>query len=809
MGSQIADLRHGLRVLKRTPQLSALAIVTIAIGVGITTHTFSIVYSTVLRGLPVPADHELVDVHVNNPARSVSQGSLSFPDYLAVANQVRAFERVAGYTRGTVNLAGQDAPPERYAGASVSSSLFDLLGVPPLLGRTFAQSEDRPGAALTAVLSHELWQGRFGGNLQIIGTTIRANSETAVVIGVMPKGLRFPFNEDVWLPLRLDPTQLRESASTVSVVARLDEGASLEAALGELSALGQRIATEYPDTNEGQSLAAQTYEERFLPRPIEMMLWAMLTAVFGVLLIACVNVANLLLARATLRTREMAVRTAIGASRWRVTRQLLAETGVLAFVGSALGLGLAYLGVELFNRALVDIEKPFWYDTHVDVPTLAFTLTLTAVVALIAGITPARRAAAVDVGEVLKDETRGSSSSRTRRFSSILVTVELAVSCALLVGAGLMIKSVANLRTIDLGFETEGVMTGRVDLFEGEYPTQEDRVGFFRQLEAGLGSIPGVQGASLVSSLPGTGAARWRFAVEGEAYTVAAEYPQARATVITADFFDVMGARWIGGRRFRPADSDSGADPVMIVNESFALRHFPDSDAIGNRVRRVLGEAADPWMRIVGVVGDMHVGGGVGGIGNDEVSPEHMYVPLGLFDSRSLSFAVGTRGAPAELSGPIRRAVSALDANLPAYQLRTMDEVIQQNTWAFGLFGTLFSLFGVVALFLAAVGLYGVMAFSVSQRRQEIGIRVALGASPRGIAALVLRAGIIQIGIGLTAGLGLGWLLARPLAVMLYGVDPLDPGVYGAIAITLAVVGLLATLIPASSAARTGFHPGR
>ncbi len=802
MGNLIADLRFGLRVLLRTPQLSAIAILTIALGVGITTHTFSVVYGTILRGLPVPDDHQLVDVHGNILSRNITDNYLSFPDYLAVKEQVAGFSDVAGAGLGTVNLAGEDAPPERYSGGFVTANLFALLDIEPLLGRTFNEADDRVGAPLTAVLSHTVWQNRFGGDPNVLGLTIRANAETATIIGVMPEGFHFPFQEDIWLPGRYDRSLPRESAPYLAVVARLQEGTTIEAVSAQLSALDQRIAAEFPNTNEGLTFGVQGYEDSVMPPELQTTFWAMLAAVFGVLLVACVNVANLLLARATLRTKEMAVRTAMGASRWRVTRQLLAESGILALFGSVVGLGFAYLGVSAFNRAILDIEKPYWIDIRVDVPTLVFTLTLMAIVAIVAGIIPARRAAGVRVGEVLKDQSRGSTSSSMGRFSSALVVAELAVSCALLVGAGLMVKSVVNMRTQDLGIEPASVMTGRVGLVEGDYPAREDRADFFRRLEAEVSAIPGVTAASLVSRLPSTGSLRWTFGVEGESYASDADYPQTWGSLITGSYFNVMGARRVQGRSFRASDSEADAEPVVIVNESFSRRYFPEGDVIDRTIRLGRADSTYPWMRVVGVVGDVYVGGGVGGIGNDRLSPDQIYVPMGLLDLRFMSIAVTGTGDPSQLADPLREAVARLDPNLPVYEVSSMEGVVRRNTWAFGLFGTLFTLFGVVALFLAAVGLYGVMAFSVSQRRQELGVRMALGASPGDVLGLVMRKGVLQLVVGGGVGLALGWLMARPLAMVLYGVDPADPLVYGVIALTLIGTGLLASLIPARAATR-------
>ncbi|HZD04357.1 MAG TPA: FtsX-like permease family protein, partial [Longimicrobiales bacterium] len=571
---------------------------------------------------------------------------------------------------------------------------------------------------------------------------------------------------------RQDPASMgRRDGSWVEVFGRRKPGVTMESARADLDRVARTLEARFPEANAGVRFDVLPYAERYMPRQITATLLLMLGAAFGVLLIACANVANLLLARASLRTREVAIRRAMGADRGRVVRQLLVEALVLAAVGGALGVGLAWVGIDIFNAALQDIQRPYWVDIRLDAPALLFALGMTLLATVVAGTIPAIRASGVGVGEILKDEGRGSSSFRMGRFSTALVVGEIAVSCGLLVAAGFMIESVVNLRTADLGFHAERVLTGRVALFEADYPTRSDREQFFRTFEERLEAEPGVTSAALASDLPGLGASRWTVSVDGEAYPSDHDYPVSNGSAITSGFFRTLGVPILRGRDFTPSEAWSPADPVAIVNQSFVREVLHGREPLGTRVR-IGGEGSElPWVRIVGVVPDLQVGGGVGGIGDDQVDPEQLYVPAAAADARFLSAVVSTAGPPAALAGRLRAIVADMDPDLPVYRLGPMDEAIEEATWAFGLFGSLFTIVGMAALFMAAVGLYGVMAFSVARRRQEMGVRMALGAGPRKILGLVLRRGGVQLAVGTMLGLALGYGIGRPLSVMTYGVD--------------------------------------
>jgi predicted permease len=803
MATLWTDVLYAVRMLWKTPGLSAVAILTIALGVGFTTHTYSTVYGSVVRGLPVPDEGSLVNLDESIEPRGIASTEVPLHDFLDLRAEQTVFEDLAAFYQGTVNLAGSDAPPERFAGAFVTANMFDVVGVPPLMGRTFREGEDAFDSPPRIVLSYHTWQNRFNGDPSIVGRTIRANGAATEIIGVMPEGFAFPFRESVWLTHRMNPAELeRRGGQDLDLVARLGPEVTLDIARAELDAIASRLENLYPEHNAGVRFGIRPFAERFMPRQITTVLWVMLAATFGVLLIACANVANLLLARASVRAREVAIRTAMGASRRRVIQQLLVEAAVVAGLGGLLGLGLAYVGVDIFNQALAGIERPYWIDIRVDPPALLFALGVTALASLAAGTIPAWRASGLGLGDFLKDEGRGTSSLRLGRLSTALVVGEIAVSCSLLVAAGLMIKSVANLRTLDLGFEPSTVLTGRVGLFEADYPRRVDREQFLRELEVRLEAEPGVVDAALATSLPALGAARWVVEVEGDSYLQDRDYPVVNGSVITDGFFTTLGVPLQRGRDFAPGEVWDASDPPAIVNESFASRVLGDRDPVGARIRLGGSGSELPWMTVVGVVPDLHVGGGVGGIGDDLIDPEHLYVPPAILDVRFMSALVRTQGPPTAMAPRLREIVTEIDPDLPVYWLGGMDDAVEQSTWAFGLFGSLFTIFGIAALFMAAVGLYGVMSFSVSQRRQEIGVRMALGAGPERILRMVLRRGLLQLGIGMTLGMALGYGLTRPMRVVTFDVDVVDPTVYGAILITLALAGLMATLVPARTATR-------
>lgn len=793
----LKDLRFGLRMVRKQPGLAAIAILALTLGIGLTTTMFSIINGAILRGLPFRDAGELMHLSHNKPSEGIDRQDMYLHDFLDYRAAQTSFEDLGAFYTGTVNLTGPDGIPERYDGAFITASTFPLLGVSPLLGRTFVEGEDQPGAAPVVLLSYDLWTNHFHSDATIVGRTVRANGQEATVVGVMPERYKFPNSQQVWLPLPLDPNALKRGEGlSLDVVGRLKDGVTPKQAQAEMNVVAERLGRDYPETNQGLGVLVQPYTRAFIGKQVIAMLFVMLAAVFSVLVIACVNVANLLLGRAAVRSREVAIRSALGASRWRVVHQMLAETLVLVLAGTAGGLLVARTGIELFNRAIASTEPPFWIDIRIDLPVLGFVALLALVASLMAGIVPALQVSGADVNGVLKDEARGSSSLRLGRLSRGLVVLQLTFSCALLVAAGLMVKSVVQLRSVDLPFANQDVFSARVGLFASDYPDDPARLRFFEQLISRLADRPGVSGVAVTSVLPGLNAASDHFALEGTAYESAQDYPQARQAIVSPGFFATLGVPLVEGREFGTLDRPEG-QPVAIVNQNFVARYLAGEDPIGRRLRFGRGDE-EPWRTIVGVVPDLHLQG----INNQDDFAEGVYLPLAQSPLRFASILVRTPLPPMELAATVRQDVMALDPNLPLYQVNTLRTQIISQMWFYNVFGTLFMVFGFAALLLAAIGLYGVMAFSVSRRTQELGVRMALGARATDVVGMVLRQGMSQLGLGVLLGLGLALLLSRALSIILFQVQPWDPSIFAVIVLSLIATGLLACYLPARRAAR-------
>lgn len=798
MNGLLDDLRAGFRMLVRTPLLSAAAVLTIGLGVGGVTFAFSVLYGALLRPLPVQAPDRLIAVFNTRPAEDVDRASLDLHDFVELRREATSFQTLAAGYSGTVNLAGEEGPPERYQGTFVTVGYLSMLGVQPIHGRTFREGDDTPGAPPVVVLGHAAWRSRYAEDPSVIGRTVRMNGETGTIIGVMPEGFRFPFNQDLWIPLREDVASTPRRARFLQVVGYVREGVTPAAATAEADAIAQRIAAREPETNRGLGMLVLQFQEANNPPQIVLMLTMMMVMVVGVLLVACANVTNVLMARAVARDRDVAIRTAMGAQRWQVVRQLLAEAVVLGAMGGLVGVGVAYVGLDFFNRAVPEDGRPYWIVFELDVPALLFTIGLTFLAAIAAGTAPALRASGGSAGSILRDESRGSSGIRMGRLSGFLVTAELTVSCGLMIVAGLLVQALLDINRAELGIDPDPVMTARLGLFETDYPTPEARNLFYGQLVERLATEPGVQSAALASGLPASGGGRWDFEVEGEAFVADADLPAARGSVISHGYFDTFTIPLLEGRDFTRAESELDGEPVAIVNQAFADRYL-DGRALGRHIR-LHGDAEGPWLQVVGVVGDVHEG--VGAFGGGETVREAIYVPLSADDLRFMTVAVKAGGTASGITPTIRGVVADLDPNLPLYWVQTMEEVLANSTLFHRIFSTMFAIFGGTALFLAAVGLYGVIDFSVSARVREMGIRMAMGAEGRDVLRLVMGRVFGQLGIGVALGLGLGAALSVPLASILFGMKTWDAIVYLVVVGTLAATGTVAALGPALRAVR-------
>ncbi|MBI3982464.1 MAG: ABC transporter permease, partial [Gemmatimonadetes bacterium] len=779
----------------KNPGVTAIAVVALGLGIGLTTTMFSIVYGAMYRGLPFERAHELVHMERNDPGENGRPIEVPIHDYHDWVAQQKSFVGLMAFYSGTINVSGIEGRPERFDGAFVTANTFDLLGQRPLYGRAFVAGEDRPGSPNVAILGYEPWRNRFDSDPNVVGTTVRMNGQPTTIVGVMPRSFAFPVDQEMWMPMKQDPLTLKRGEGfTLEVVGRLRPGISIDEATAEMNLIAKRLGDEYPVTNAGLEVVVKPYTEEYIGQEPAAMLLTMLAAVFLVLLIACANVANLLLSRAAVRSKEVAVRTALGATRIRVVTQFLTETFVIASAGAALGLGIAWLGVRIFNVVIAPTEPPFWIDIRIDPAAIGFVLLLVLLSTLLSGVFPALKASGGNVHDTLKDEARGSSSLRLGRVSKGLVIAEIALSCGLLVAAGLMIKSVAQLGSIDYGFRTD-VLTARVGLFEGDYPDAERRRQFFDQLEQRLGGLPGVQAVTLATSLPGVGSEGTRFAVEGVAYAEEKDYPFTRRVAASPGYFDAFGVGVLQGRGFTGQDRQD-ALPVALVNQSFATKYFPHESPLGRRIREGTAASTEPWRTIVGVVPDTYLDG----VENEE--PAGIYIPLAQTDRRFMSLILRTSGDPMATAPAVRDAVIAVDPDLPIYFVRTVDQAVRENTWFYRVFGGLFMVFGAAALFLGGVGLYGVMSFSVSRRTQELGIRMALGAQGRDVLRLILSQGMGQLGFGLGLGLLVAGLLSQGLKIILFEVRPLDPLTFAVVATTLFLIGVAACYVPARRATR-------
>ena len=799
MDALLRDLRFGIRMLVKRPGLSLTVIVTFALGIGLTTTVFSIVNGAMFKGLPFERADRVMLVGRTNPARNVNFQFVDGQDFADFRDQQTVFEGLAAFDVRAVNLAEGDGQPERFTGGYFDHRVFDLLRVRPILGRTFREAEDRPGGDPVIILGYELWRDRFGGSRDVLGRTVKAHGITRTIIGVMPKGFAFPDREQLWLPLALDPSATpRGQGPQHMLVGRLKDGVSQEEAQTQMTTIAARLQREYPDADRGLGVVVQTFTQQVLGGPLFALLLTMLGAVIGVLLIACANVANLLLARASMRTREVAVRTALGAGRARVIRQLMAEVLVLAFAGGVLGFGLGMLGVAWFNAVIVVNPPPFWITFDMDHRVLLFVLGATILAGIASSLFPAIQTSKTDIVGALKDEGRGTSGLRMGRFTSGLVIAEVAISCALLIASGLMVRSVVRLRTVPLPFVTENVFTARLNLPEQEYADTASRVRFYDELLPRLAAIPGVEAATLSDGLPASGNGTRVFEVEGRSYATDDDFPFAAEGIVTDGYFETFQTRVVRGRTFSRSDRRA-SQPVAVLNESFVRRHFPDGDPIGRRIRMGVRDTTAKWLTVVGVVPDMYMEG----IGNNGRSPAGFYIPIAQSGvGNTVNIALRTRGAPMNKTTDVRTAVTSIDPNLPIFQVMSMVGVIERQTWFYRVFGTLFMAFGFAALFLAAIGLYGVMSFSVTRRSHEMGVRLALGAQGGQLVWLVLKKGVVQLAIGLGVGLGLAALAASPLQFILFGVQARDPVVFGAVVATLALIGLAASFIPARRVTR-------
>ncbi len=790
METLIKDVRYGVRSLLKRPGFTAIALVTLALGIGANSAMFSAVNAVLLRPLPFPESEQIVSFDGMNPGKGITESNMSVPDFADWKNQNQVFERMAGFVSGGALLASGDEV-ERVRATGVSADFFPLFRTNAIKGRTLEPDDAQKGRDPVVVLSHGLWQRRFGADQNVLGTTVLLSGKNTTIVGIMPPGFDYPVQSELWVPFPIDAAAERRDNRYLNVVTRLKQGVSLAQAQAEMDTINLRLAQVYGETNSGWTVKLTNLRER-LVGAMRSSLLVLLGAVVFVLLIACANIANLLLARATARQKEIAVRTALGASRWRIVRQLLTESVLLSIVGGALGLWLS-LWLTRLLIALSPPNTPRFDEIAPDARVFAFTLALTVITGLIFGLAPALQVSRPDLNEGLKEGLRSGASGHRNRLRSLLMVSEIALSFMLLVGAGLLIKSFMRLRDVSAGINPDQVLAVRVSLPSAKYPQGEPRVQLLHQAVERLSLLPGVQSAGAVLSLP----------LGGDTFNVGRSYiregrpatPEESANAIylvaTPDYFRTLQIPIVGGRAFTAQDTEN-TPKVLIVNETMARQLWPGESPIGRRIT-IWRDEKFP-REIVGVVGDTKPS-------LDADPGQQMYVPYSQDSGwTGMSLVVRTNGDPTNITTAMRNELRSLDKGIPVFNVRTMNDVLATSVAPRRTPMLLLSAFAAIALLLGMIGIYGVTAYYVSQRTQEIGIRMALGAQMSDVMKLVLRTGMVLALIGIGAGLVGAFALTRLLTTLLFGVNPTDGVTFAAVSLCLLVSALIACYLPARRA---------
>ncbi|HEY8188959.1 MAG TPA: ABC transporter permease [Pyrinomonadaceae bacterium] len=805
------DLRYGIRMLLKSPGITLVVILALALGIGANTAIFSVVDAVLLRPLPYEDSERLV--FLNETSKTMDEISVSYPNFTDWRNQNKVFEKIGVYNRGSYNLTGA-GEAERIITAQMSADLFAALRVNPALGRLYTNDEDKPGAAPVVVLSYPLWQRRFGGQASILNQQLTLNGKSYTVVGIMPQGFQFPSRAEMWVPVgQLSGEaswQQRGNHPGLYGVARLKPGVSFAQAKAEMDMIGANLEKQYQNSNAGNGVGVRPLLEIFVG-DIRRALWVLFAAVAFVLLIACANIANLLLARAQSRQKEMAIRAAMGAGRWRIARQLLTESILLALIGGTLGMLIAQWGIKLILYISPD-AIPRSREIGLDWRVLAFTIGLSVITGVLFGLVPALQAGIVDVHETLKETGRGTSGKHWLRSS--LVVVEVATTLVLLIGAGLMIRSFYRLQKVDPGFSYDHLTSFTVALPQKKYSTNEQREEFYKRLLENLRSLPGVEATAAASGLPlGNNGWQTSFVIDGQPPPPREQTPLMEACLVTPDYFRAMSIPLRRGRFFNDHDDRSalvGKDlskldenqrqiaalNAIVIDDEFARRYWPNEDPVGKRIR--LGPSADaPTLTVQGVVGRVKMEG----LSQDSKRVQG-YFPFAQIPSNGMTVILKAAGDPNQLIAAVRQQVKAIDPDQPIYSIRTMDQIRAESVAPERLNLTLLSIFAGIALVLAIVGIYGVMSYSVTQRTHEIGIRMAIGAQPRDVFRMVIGQGMMLAMIGVVLGLVGAFGLTRLMATMLFGVEPTDPATFAAIAVLLTVVALVACYVPGRRATR-------
>jgi putative ABC transport system permease protein len=792
MDTLFKDLRYGIRSLLKQPAFALVAVGTLALAIGGNSAMFTVVNVVLLRPLSYPEPDRIVTFEGINPARGFTQSNMSIPDFADWQNQNQAFEQMAGFfTGGLVFNKNEEA--ERVRGAWVSADFFKLMRTTASRGRTLEADDAQPEKAPVAVIGYGLWQRRFGGDSAVVGSLVTISGKSTTIVGVMPQGFDYPDRSEAWAPLSIDPTKEERFNRFINVIARLKPGVNVPQAQPQMDTINLRLAQSYHETNDGWGVKIRTLQESLVGE-VRLSLLILFYAVAFVLLIACANIANLLLARATARQKEMAVRSALGASRLRIVRQLLTESLLISFIGGAFGLVVSFWLTRLLV-AISPANTPRFDEIRPDARVIAFVIALAVITGLVFGLAPALQASRVDQSGTLKKSARGSAGGRSDRLRGFLMAGEIALSFVLLVGAGLLIKSFIHLREVRPGINADHVLTLRVSVPPGKFRDNAPRAQFFQQTIDRVQTVPGVQSVGATLSLP----------LGGDSFNVGRGYlPEGRPAIpeeagdaaflsVSPGYFQTLQIPLIGGRTFTNQDTEN-MPKVVIVNETMARKLWPGQSPIGKRISIWRDEK---FLReIVGVVGETK-----GSLDNEPAN--QMYVPYAQDAGwSSLSFVIRTSGEPTSAISAIRNEIRGVDKGAPIYNVRTMEEVLANSVAPRRTPMLLLSAFAAVALLLAMIGIYGVTAYYVTQRTQEIGIRMALGAQMSDVLKLVLRGGLVLAVAGVATGLVGAYALTRWMRTLLFGVSPTDWLTLVAVSVCVLITALLACYLPARRATK-------
>jgi len=786
------DLRFALRMILSHRLFSAAVVATLALGIGLNTMVFTLINAVLYKPVPVPGGAQLVAmVNRNLKQQNDNVMRMSYPDFREYRAQTTALSAVEAASDEEGILSETGIAPQAYRMEHASSGIFEMLHMQPVLGRGFLANDDKPGAAPVVVLGYGIWKDRYASSPGVLGRQVRINEKPATIVGVMPKGFKFPSGTEMWMPLVSTAELEKRDSRPLMLFGMLKPGVGTLAANVEMSGIAKRLAGQYPEDKD-VGISVESFHDRYNGGNIRMIFLLMMAAVGFVLLIACANVANMMLSRAMLRQREMSIRSALGASRWRVVRQLLIESLLLSTLGGVLGLGLAWLGVHWFDMNTQNVGKPYWIEFTMNYTVFGYFAGLCILSGLLFGTAPALRFSRVDVNEVLKDGARSAGKLHGGGLASLLVVFQFALTLVLLTGAGVFVRSLMQSLSANQSVPADEIATARIDFPEEHYKDADARQRFYDQLLPRLKALPGVTHVALTSNLPGLGAASRDIEVEHAAVNDPAHRPAVSFVVQAPGYLEAINLPIVLGRDFNEVDG-TASHKAAILTRQCAEHFWPGQPAIGKRFR-LYDEKGKPseWITVVGVSANM-----VQEL--NEKSPDPlMFIPLRQEGWNGMALLIRSSGNPIPA---VRAAVQSLDEDLPLRDVYTLPQAIQHDEWYLHLFSKIFSGFAVIALVMAAVGIYAVLAQSTNSRTQEIGVRMALGADARNIVALVMRRGLWQIGAGLALGVAAALPAMHLMSSLPIGVSPTDPTVFVIVASLLAIVGLLACWIPARRAA--------